>query len=64
MFGAFIGDSCGSANEFNKKIETDEKMDIIMTMPGEGPWDLDPGQITDDSELALCLMQGIIKGNT
>jgi ADP-ribosylglycohydrolase len=38
-------------------------MDIIMTMPGEGPWDLDPGQVTDDSELTLCLMQGIIKGS-
>lgn len=28
-------------------------------MPGGGPWNLNPGQITDDSELALCLMQGI-----
>jgi ADP-ribosylglycohydrolase len=63
IFGAFIGDSCGSANEFNMNIESEERMDEIMTMPGEGPWNLSPGQITDDSELALCLMQGIIKGN-
>jgi ADP-ribosylglycohydrolase len=28
-------------------------------MPGGGPFGLDPGQITDDSELAMCMMQGI-----
>lgn len=43
IFGAFIGDSCGSANEFNKNIETEDRMDEIMTMPGEGPWNLSPG---------------------
>ncbi len=33
-----------------------------MKMPGGGPWELiAPGQITDDSELAMCLLQGIVK---
>lgn len=30
-----------------------------MQMPGGGPWNLNPGQCTDDSELALCLMKGL-----
>lgn len=41
-------------------------MDECMTMPGGGPFELASGQITDDSELASCLLWGIIeqKNNT
>ena len=35
-------------------------MDACMTMPGGGPYNLEAGQYTDDSELAVCLMQGIV----
>ena len=28
-------------------------------MVGQGPFDLGPGQITDDSELAMCILQGL-----
>ena len=31
-------------------------------MEGGGPWSLEPGQFTDDSELAMCLMRGLIDG--
>ena len=34
-------------------------MDECMKMPGGGPWEIAPGQITDDSELAMCLLQAI-----
>ena len=63
IFGAFIGDACGSRNEFTNHIETEEVMDEYMKMPGGGPHEVGPGQITDDSELAICLMVGIIQGN-
>ena len=33
-----------------------------MRMEGGGCWGLAPGQITDDSELAMCLMRGLISG--
>ena len=36
-------------------------MDDCMQMPGGGPWQLFAGQITDDSELAMSLMEGIIE---
>lgn len=29
-------------------------------MPGGGPFRLNPGQITDDSELAMCIMRGLV----
>jgi len=34
-----------------------------MKMPGGGPWGLTAGQVTDDSELAMCLMNGLVEGN-
>ena len=64
LFGAFIGDSCGSVNEFASAVlEDEEALDKMMTMPGQGPWMVAPGQVTDDSELILCMLQGIVKGN-
>lgn len=35
-------------------------MDDCMEMPGGGPFNLAGGQVTDDSELATCLLWGII----
>ena len=32
-------------------------------MPGGGIHGTGPGQITDDSELAICQMHGLIQGN-
>ena len=60
IVGAFVGDSCGSFNEFNPVVASDEEMNQCMTMPGGGPWRVAAGQITDDSELAMCLMRGIL----
>ena len=31
-------------------------------MPGGGIWCLSPGQVTDDSELAMCQMHGLLAG--
>ena len=59
MFGAMIGDSIGSKNEFTKHIHTDEEVKEILEMPGGGPFNLEPGQVTDDSELAMCLLWAI-----
>ena len=38
-------------------------MNICMSMPGGGPHKVAPGQVTEDSELAMCLMWGLIEGN-
>lgn len=37
-------------------------MKTCLKMPGGGPFRLNPGQITDDSELAMSLLWGLIKG--
>ena len=60
--GAWIGDSVGSYLEFTHLDITPRVVDDAMKMPGGGVWKIGPGQVTDDSELAICLMSGIIKG--
>ena len=60
IIGAFIGDSCGSYHEFSNKELNNIEMNDCMKMLGGGPHKVAPGQITDDSELALCLMNAII----
>lgn len=36
-------------------------MNACMKMNGGGPFNLFPGQVTDDSELATCMMLGLIE---
>ena len=43
IVGAFVADACGALNEFEMDELTDEQMDFCMTMPGGGPWSLNPG---------------------
>lgn len=58
-FGAFLGVLCGDAAgatlEFTPVKITAEMARRAMHMPGGGNWRVGPGQITDDSELALSL---------
>lgn len=54
ILGGFCADACGSYLEGNSKIASEELMDKCMEMPGGGPLETGKGQITDDSELAMC----------
>lgn len=56
LFGAFVADSCGSYLEFTEKYATQAEVDECMAMNGGGPHKVAPGQITDDSEMAIALM--------
>ena len=51
-----MGDACGAYLEFTEQTINESLMDECMRMPGGGFWDVGPGQVTDDSELAFCLM--------
>lgn len=50
----------GTSLEFANKVINTESVKEAMEMPGGKPHDLAPGQITDDGELTLCLLQGLI----
>ena len=54
ILGAFTGDALGAPAEFGAdRPYTDEELANFMTMPGGGHFDVGPGQVTDDSELAF-----------
>eukprot|EP01083_Nonionella_stella_P001049 3032_1 len=62
VIGAGIGDSTGSYLEFTHGNHKPEVIDLAMTMPGGGTWGtrVKPGQITDDTEMAISLCRGIV----
>ena len=39
-------------------------MEKCLKMPGGGPFQLAPGQITDDSELAMMMMHGLVNNSS
>ncbi|CAI5498198.1 unnamed protein product [Closterium sp. Naga37s-1] len=59
IVGAFAGDAAGAVLEFGGVV-TAVAARRAMTMPGGGVFRVGPGQITDDSELALCLARALV----
>ena len=58
IMGAFIGDASGAPLEFAKTINQ-QTIDSAMKMQGGGVFGMTPGQITDDGELSMCVLQGL-----
>ena len=48
--------------EFIDYIPTEPEMDSCMQMNGGGIFNVGPGQVTDDSEMAMSLLHGILEG--
>jgi ADP-ribosylglycohydrolase len=58
VLGALLGDSIGSYLEFKTKVTVKERQQA-MKMIGGGPFNLAPGQVTDDGELTMALVHAI-----
>lgn len=58
LMGLFVGDACGASLEFQRKV-TEEDVITAMTFPGGGALQIGPGQVTDDSELAIHLWRAL-----
>ncbi len=59
LFGLAVGDALGTTLEFTIPGE----FEPIDDMVGGGPFDLVPGQWTDDTSMALCLAESLITCN-
>ncbi|TNV79665.1 hypothetical protein FGO68_gene3774 [Halteria grandinella] len=67
VIGAFIGDAAGAYLEFRRGGSLASKTDEVkhaIAMNGGGYWNIGKGQVTDDSELAMCLLHGLARGET
>ena len=57
--GLAVGDALGTTLEFSKP----GKFTPITDMIGGGPFSLRPGEWTDDTSMALCLAESLVKKN-
>jgi ADP-ribosyl-[dinitrogen reductase] hydrolase len=57
LIGLAVGDALGTTNEFKRS----EDVTIIDSIVGGGPFDLEPGEWTDDTSMALCLAESLIE---
>ncbi|MDP1825208.1 MAG: ADP-ribosylglycohydrolase family protein [Archangium sp.] len=63
LWGQAVGDALGTTVEFQDQlgIATRAPSAWPRELIGEGPFQLLPGQVTDDTELALCLARSLAK---
>lgn len=60
LIGLACGDALGTTLEFTNPLHHDTQ---LTDMIGGGPFDLEPGQWTDDTSMALCLADSLIDCN-
>jgi len=64
VLGALVGDAAGAVLEFfGRPIEAAD-VELALTMPGGGTWDVAPGQVTDDGELTMSLLHALCDTDT
>jgi ADP-ribosyl-[dinitrogen reductase] hydrolase len=61
FIGMAIGDALGATVEFMTATEIAQKYGTFRDIVGGGWLRLKPGQVTDDTEMALCIGRAIIK---
>lgn len=60
LLGGAVGDALGAPVEFMTPGEIAAKYGRLQEMVGGGWLRLKPGQVTDDTEMTLCLARGIV----
>lgn len=64
ILGGWCADAAGATLEFCYKEITEQMVEIAMKMPGGGAIGVGPGQITDDSELEIGILNALVKSST
>ncbi|QIL91841.1 hypothetical protein GNX18_06930 [Microbulbifer sp. SH-1] len=57
LLGLAIGDALGTTLEFSARDSAPKVTDLV----GGGPFNLEPGQWTDDTSMALCLAHSLLR---
>lgn len=60
LFGVAIGDALGATTEFMTKEAIQQEYGKVTEIIGGGHWQLEPGDVTDDTEMTIALIKGIM----
>ncbi|MDR6884783.1 ADP-ribosylglycohydrolase family protein [Bacillus sp. 3255] len=60
LYGVAVGDALGGTTEFLTRKEIERKHGYLTEMIGGGVWELEPGEVTDDTMMTLCVAEGIL----
>ena len=61
MFGVAVGDALGATTEFMTPAQIRDRYGVLRDIVGGGWLKLSPGQVTDDTEMTLCVARGIAR---
>ncbi|OOM09426.1 ADP-ribosylglycohydrolase family protein [Clostridium saccharobutylicum] len=60
LFGVACGDALGGTLEFLTQDEGKKKHGYLKDIIGGGCWDLEPGEVTDDTMMTIAVAEGIL----
>lgn len=60
LYGVAVGDALGGTTEFMTADEVRAKYGYLQEIIGGGVWQLEPGEVTDDTMMTLCVAEGIL----
>lgn len=61
LYGVAVGDALGGTTEFMSRTGIQKTHGYLTEIIGGGVWDLEPGEVTDDTMMTLCVAEGIIE---
>lgn len=61
LYGVAVGDALGGTTEFMTAGQIKEQYGYLKDMIGGGVWQLEPGEVTDDTMMTLCVAEGIVE---
>jgi ADP-ribosyl-[dinitrogen reductase] hydrolase len=63
LFGVAVGDALGATTEFMTPAQIRDRYGVLREIVGGGWLKLSPGQVTDDTEMTLCVARGIVRSD-
>lgn len=60
LFGVACGDALGGTLEFFTQAEAKQKYGYLKDIIGGGCWDLEAGEVTDDTMMTIAVAEGIL----
>jgi len=61
LLGVAVGDALGATTEFMTPAQIRDRYGVLRDIVGGGWLKLSPGQVTDDTEMTLCVARGIVR---